>query len=346
MKRTPSGKVVLSASEKSTPWLLPSGVCLTHSMQESRSSRWYFGGVSSTAAACVTHPLDLIKVHLQTQQEVKMRMIGMTLNVVRREGFLALYSGLTASLCRQMTYSSSRFAIYETVRDKMKRKTKGPLPFYQKALLAAFGGLMGGFIGTPADLVNVRMQNDVKLAAELRRNYAHAFDGLLRVCKEEGLRKLFSGATMASSRGALVSVGQLACYDQSKELVLATGYLTDNILTHFLASVFAVSDSCLSLRRNKNITSCSEINPLFFFSAQGGCATILCQPLDVIKTRLMNSKAEYRSVSHCIIETAKLGPNAFYKGLAPAGIRLIPHTVLTFIFLEQLKQHFGEMVVT
>ncbi|XP_030592143.1 mitochondrial dicarboxylate carrier isoform X2 [Archocentrus centrarchus] len=317
MKRTPSGKVVLSASEKSTPWLLPSGVCLTHSMQESRSSRWYFGGVSSTAAACVTHPLDLIKVHLQTQQEVKMRMIGMTLNVVRREGFLALYSGLTASLCRQMTYSSSRFAIYETVRDKMKRKTKGPLPFYQKALLAAFGGLMGGFIGTPADLVNVRMQNDVKLAAELRRNYAHAFDGLLRVCKEEGLRKLFSGATMASSRGALVSVGQLACYDQSKELVLATGYLTDNILTHFLASVFA-----------------------------GGCATILCQPLDVIKTRLMNSKAEYRSVSHCIIETAKLGPNAFYKGLAPAGIRLIPHTVLTFIFLEQLKQHFGEMVVT
>lgn len=317
MKRTPSGKVVLSASEKSTLWLFPSGVCLTHSMQENRSSRWYFGGVSSTAAACVTHPLDLIKVHLQTQQEVKMRMMGMTLNVVRREGFLALYSGLTASLCRQMTYSSSRFAIYETVRDKMKRKNKGPLPFYQKALLAAFGGLMGGFIGTPADLVNVRMQNDVKLAAELRRNYAHAFDGLLRVCKEEGLRKLFSGATMASSRGALVSVGQLACYDQSKELVLATGYLTDNILTHFLASVFA-----------------------------GGCATILCQPLDVIKTRLMNSKAEYRSVSHCIIETAKLGPNAFYKGLVPAGIRLVPHTVLTFIFLEQLKQHFGELVVT
>uniref|UniRef100_A0A3Q0RCL2 Mitochondrial dicarboxylate carrier n=1 Tax=Amphilophus citrinellus TaxID=61819 RepID=A0A3Q0RCL2_AMPCI len=288
-------------------------------MQESRSSRWYFGGVSSTAAACVTHPLDLIKVHLQTQQEVKMRMIGMTLNVVRREGFLALYSGLTASLCRQMTYSSSRFAIYETVRDKMKRKTKGPLPFYQKALLAAFGGLMGGFIGTPADLVNVRMQNDVKLAAELRRNYAHAFDGLLRVCKEEGLRKLFSGATMASSRGALVSVGQLACYDQSKELVLATGYLTDNILTHFLASVFA-----------------------------GGCATILCQPLDVIKTRLMNSKAEYRVsvLTLAYLLYFFLGPNAFYKGLAPAGIRLIPHTVLTFIFLEQLKQHFGEMVVT
>lgn len=31
-----------------------------------------------------------------------MRMIGMTVNVVRREGYLALYSGLSASLCRQV----------------------------------------------------------------------------------------------------------------------------------------------------------------------------------------------------------------------------------------------------
>uniref|UniRef100_A0AAQ5YS95 Solute carrier family 25 member 10 n=1 Tax=Amphiprion ocellaris TaxID=80972 RepID=A0AAQ5YS95_AMPOC len=253
-------------------------------MTENRISRWYFGGLSSSAAACLTHPLDLIKVHLQTQQEVRVRMIGMTVNVVRREGYLALYSGLSASLCRQMTYSLSRFGIYETVRDKVNRKNKGLMPFYQKVLLGAFGGFAGGFIGTPADLVNVRMQNDVKLPVKLRRNYAHVFDGLLRVWKEEGIRKLFSGATMASTRGALVSVGQLSCYDQSKQLVLATGYLTDNILTHFLASVIA-----------------------------GGCATILCQPLDVVKTRLMNSKVEYRSVFHCLTETAKLGPKAFYK---------------------------------
>uniref|UniRef100_A0A3P9C1E6 Solute carrier family 25 member 10 n=1 Tax=Maylandia zebra TaxID=106582 RepID=A0A3P9C1E6_9CICH len=276
-------------------------------MQENRVSRWYFGGVSSSAAACVTHPLDLIKVHLQTQQEVRMRMIGMTLNVVRREGFLALYSGLTASLCRQMTYSLSRFAIYET---------SSWVPLEVNDVVFPSSGFTGGFIGTPTDLVNVRMQNDVKMAAEFRRKFLYNVHPS-EMCFLEGLRKLFSGASMASSRGALVSVGQLACYDQSKELVLATGYLTDNIFTHFLASVFA-----------------------------GGSATILCQPLDVVKTRLMNSEVQYGSVSHCLTETAKLGPNAFYKGLVPAAIRLIPHTVLTFIFLEQLKQHFGEMVIT
>lgn len=32
------------------------------------------------------------------------------------------------------------------------------------------------------------------------------------------------------------------------------------------------------------------------------------------------------------------------QGLLPAGIRLMPHTVLTFMFLEQLRKHFGTKV--
>ncbi|NXK49559.1 DIC protein, partial [Chauna torquata] len=252
-----------------------------------------------------------------TQQEVKMRMMGMALRVIRTDGFLALYNGLSASLCRQMTYSLTRFAIYETARDRLGQGSQGPPPFYQKVLLGAVGGFTGGFVGTPADMVNVRMQNDVKQPAHLRRNYSHALDGMYRVLREEGLKKLFSGATMASSRGALVTVGQLSCYDQAKQLVLTTGLLSDNIFTHFLASFIA-----------------------------GGCATFLCQPLDVLKTRLMNSQGEYRGVTHCAMETAKLGPLAFYKGFVPAAIRLIPHTILTFVFLEQLRKHFGIKVVT
>ncbi|XP_037666649.1 mitochondrial dicarboxylate carrier isoform X2 [Choloepus didactylus] len=279
---------------------------------EARVSRWYFGGLASCGAACCTHPLDLLKVHLQTQQEVKLRMMGMALQVVRTNGVLALYNGLSASLCRQMTYSLTRFAIYETVRDRLAGGSSGALPFYKKVLLGAVGGFTGGFVGTPADMINVRMQNDMKLPPSQRRNYAHALDGLYRVAREEGLKKLFSGASMASSRGALVTVGQLSCYDQAKQLVLSTGYLSDNILAHLIASFIA-----------------------------GGCATFLCQPLDVLKTRLMNAKGEYRGVVHCAVETAKLGPLAFYKGLFPAGLRLVPHTVLTFVFLEQLRKHFG-----
>uniref|UniRef100_F7GMZ1 Mitochondrial dicarboxylate carrier n=1 Tax=Macaca mulatta TaxID=9544 RepID=F7GMZ1_MACMU len=278
---------------------------------EARVSRWYFGGLASCGAACCTHPLDLLKVHLQTQQEVKLRMTGMALRVVRTDGILALYSGLSASLCRQMTYSLTRFAIYETVRDRVAKGSQGPLPFHQKVLLGSISGLAGGFVGTPADLVNVRL---VSPPPYLQGIWARCLASPLAspLACAEGLRRLFSGATMASSRGALVTVGQLSCYDQAKQLVLSTGYLSDNIFTHFVASFIA-----------------------------GGCATFLCQPLDVLKTRLMNSKGEYQGVFHCAVETAKLGPLAFYKGLVPAGIRLIPHTVLTFVFLEQLRKNFG-----
>ncbi|NXJ68642.1 DIC protein, partial [Rostratula benghalensis] len=279
-----------------------------------------------------------------TQQEVKMRMMGMAMHVIRTDGFLALYNGLSASVCRQMTYSLTRFAIYETARDRLSQGNKGPPPFYQKVMMGALGGELGrwvfqarapsgwrspltpsslaagftgGLVGTPADLVNVRSPQTLTPSLLAPSSYSHALDGMYRVFREEGLKKLFSGATMASSRGALVTVGQLACYDQAKQLVLTTGLLSDNIFTHFLASFIA-----------------------------GGCATFLCQPLDVLKTRLMNSQGEYRGVAHCAMETAKLGPLAFYKGFVPAAVRLIPHTILTFVFLEQLRKHFGIKVTT
>ena len=41
--------------------------------------------------------------------------------------------------------------------------------------------------------------------------------------------------------------------------------------------------------------------------------------------------------------TLRQGPLAFYKGYVPAFVRLGPHTVLTFIFLEQLKKNFGRL---
>jgi len=37
------------------------------------------------------------------------------------------------------------------------------------------------------------MQNDCKLPKESRRNYKHAIDGIVRIIREEGPKKLFNG---------------------------------------------------------------------------------------------------------------------------------------------------------
>lgn len=39
-----------------------------------------------------------------------------------------------------MTYSLTRFAIYETMRDYMTKDSQGPLPFYSKVLLGGISG--------------------------------------------------------------------------------------------------------------------------------------------------------------------------------------------------------------
>jgi dicarboxylate transporter 10 len=277
--------------------------------KEQKVSRWYFGGIASAMACCCTHPLDLLKVQLQTQQEGKISVVKLTVNIVKKQGVRALYNGLSASLLRQLTYSTTRFGIYESVKQVMDKDSS----FSSRVALAAFAGSAGGLVGTPADKINVRMQNDIKLPLEKRLNYKHAVEGLWRVYRDEGFARLFSGATAATFRAALMTVGQLSFYDQIKKTLLTTEYFEDNLATHFVSSLSA-----------------------------GAIATTLTQPLDVLKTRTMNAKpGEFKGMWDIILYTAKLGPLGFFKGYVPAFVRLAPQTILTFVFLEQLRFNFG-----
>uniref|UniRef100_H2YHU7 Mitochondrial dicarboxylate carrier n=1 Tax=Ciona savignyi TaxID=51511 RepID=H2YHU7_CIOSA len=277
-----------------------------------RSSQWYHGGIASAAAACCTHPLDLLKVHLQTQQGTNMGGTQMAVKIVRSQGVLALYNGISASVARQLTYSMTRFAIYDIMKPIVFTDGRDP-SLVQKMMLASVGGFIGGVVGTPCDMVNVRMQNDIKLPHAARRNYKHVFDGLYQVVSKEGVATLFNGVAMASTRAVLITIGQIAFYDQIKESLLRTSYFHDTIFTHFSASLMA-----------------------------GTITTAMTHPVDVIKTRLMNApKGQYKGVIDCVLQTARQGPYTFLKGFLPAFVRLGPQTILTWIFKEQLRLRFG-----
>mgnify|MGYP002053218328 CR=1 FL=1 len=56
---------------------------------------------------------------------------------------------------------------------------------------------------------------------------------------------------------------------------------------------------------------------------------------------LFFSLGEFNGALGLVTFTAKQGPQAFFKGFIPAFVRLGPHTILTFIFLEQLRLNFG-----
>ena len=56
----------------------------------------------------------------------------------------------------------------------------------------------------------------------------------------------------------------------------------------------------------------------------------------------MNAKTgDYRGMVDLYRQTARQGHMVFTKGFIPAFVRLGPQTILTWIFLEQLRLNFG-----
>ncbi len=58
---------------------------------------------------------------------------------------------------------------------------------------------------------------------------------------------------MAVIRGAFATIGQIAFYEQVKQMLLASGYFKDNVITHFSSSFVAGKIKWLSMAHNGNV---------------------------------------------------------------------------------------------
>lgn len=230
---------------------------------------------------------------------------------------------LSAALLRQITYSTTRFGIYEELKSRFAKPSPNSSSSTSPGFLTLLGiactsGLIGGFVGNPADVLNVRMQSDAALPPAQRRNYRHAFHGLTQMIKTEGPASLFRGVWPNSTRAILMTASQLTSYDIFKRLCIEQVGMGDNVGTHFAASFLA-----------------------------GFVATTVCSPVDVIKTRIMTaSPAESRG--HSIVGLLrdicrKEGLAWTFRGWVPSFIRLGPHTIATFIFLEEHKKLYRKL---
>ena len=266
-------------------------------------------------------------------------MLATFAHIVRNDSFLGLYSGvsnllslrpkskslripadfelvlsqLSASLLRQLTYSTTRFGVYEELKETFTTAKSAP-SFPSLVAMASTSGFLGGVAGNPADVLNVRMQHDAALPRAERRNYNHAIDGLIRMTREEGWRSLFRGVWPNSMRAVLMTASQLASYDGFKRALLEHTAATDNLTTHFTASFLA-----------------------------GFVATTICSPVDVIKTRVMSAKEKEGLVSLLTRIYRAEGVGWMFRGWVPSFIRLGPHTIATFMFLEQHKKIYRRL---
>lgn len=242
------------------------------------------------------------QVRLQTRTPTApSNMSGTFINILKSDGILGLYNGLSASLLRQLSYSTVRFGVYEELKSR-----SGSDPGLAILIAnASFSGFLGGIAGNFADVLNVRMQHDASLPVDCRRNYKHAVDGMLRMAREEGVGGYMRGWLPNSSRAAVMTASQLASYDTFKRLLLTYTPAEDNLSTHFSASFLA-----------------------------GLVAATVTSPIDVVKTRVMSSSGS-QGVLGVVRDMFRVeGVRWMFKGWTPSFLRLGPHTICTFVFLE------------
>lgn len=317
------------------------------------------GGIASIIAGCTTHPLDLLKVRMQLQgetqapkpkpspnpavqtlrpalafqttslsapgsihvplqqpQAARAGLIAVGVRLVQQEGVAALFSGVSATVLRQTLYSTTRMGLYDILKKKWTDPNSGNLPLVSKIAAGLVAGAVGAAVGNPADVAMVRMQADGRLPPAQRRNYKSVVDAISRMARQEGIPSLWRGSSLTINRAMLVTASQLASYDQIKEMILEKGVMRDGLGTHVTASF-----------------------------AAGFVAAVASNPVDVIKTRVMNMKVEpgaeppYTGALDCALKTVRAeGPLALYKGFVPTISRQGPFTVVLFVTLEQVRK--------
>jgi len=278
------------------------------------------GGIAGMVATTAIQPIDMIKVRLQLAGEgvktgPKPTPISVTREILAQGKLRDLYTGLSAGLLRQAVYTTARLGFFDTfmkfltVRAKEKGQSIG---FAERAVAGLSAGGLGAMVGNPADLALIRMQSDgLKPLAE-RKNYNSVIDALRSIAKNEGVARLWAGASPTVVRAMALNFGQLAFFSEAKQRLAPynIGPRTRTLAASAVAGFFAS-----------------------FFSL----------PFDFVKTRLQkqskgpDGKLPYKGMLDCFVKVAsEEGWTRFYRGFGTYYVRIAPHAMVTLIVADYL----------
>jgi solute carrier family 25 (mitochondrial oxoglutarate transporter), member 11 len=236
-------------------------------------------------------------------------------------GFKKFYSCPDAFFLRTVTYTTARIwgflYFYDWMNPDPRRQARQD--FY--AMAAYAGGLVGGVLSNPFEIVFTRMQADEMYPEQCRRNYKNFADGLIKVAQEGAL---FRGALANGMRlGGLTAVST-GVYDWMKE----NGYF-------FFGPVGVV-------RLTGTVCGVSV-------------AMLMSLPFDAVRTRLHtmrplpNGAYPYSGTIDCICKMLKYEcnkkkqaniPTAFMTGAQAYFVRLFLIAYLSQIMLD--RYHAGD----
>ncbi|XP_072248291.1 dicarboxylate carrier UCP2-like isoform X2 [Leuresthes tenuis] len=249
-----------------------------------------------------------------------------------------------------------------------------------KIFSAGTAGCVADLVTFPLDTAKVRLQiqGESRSSAEGHTvKYRGVFGTIIAIVKTEGPRGLYSGLVAGLQRQMCFASVRIGLYDTMKQLyargsenaglgtrllagcttgVMAVAFAqpTDVVKVRFQAQIRLresrsvkrynnTIDAYRTIARDEGFKGLWKDNMPCHFTAAfiaGFCTTIVASPVDVVKTRFMNSgSGQYSGAMTCALTMlVKEGPSAFYKGFVPSFLRLGSWNIVMFVSYEQIKR--------
>jgi solute carrier family 25 S-adenosylmethionine transporter 26 len=143
--------------------------------------------IGELSACLVRVPTDNVKQKIQAGvfRDMKSAISGIS-------GIRGFFTGYWTTVAREIPFAGVQFPLYEYLKNQME---------VDAPISGAIAGGVAAFVSTPLDVAKTRQMIEVRTDKYVGRSMWHV---LRTIYNEEGMRKLFSGA---SARVAWISIG-------------------------------------------------------------------------------------------------------------------------------------------
>ncbi|MPC12539.1 Mitochondrial coenzyme A transporter SLC25A42 [Portunus trituberculatus] len=179
--------------------------------------RFVAGSMAGVTSQFLTYPLDMARARMAvTHRDTYASLRQVFTKILKNEGPLTLYRGLTPTLLGVIPYAGTSFGIYETLKkfhaDYSHRDKPNPL---ERMMFGAVAGLVGQSSSYPLDIVRRRMQTATVTGNG--NHYKTIMGTLLKVYREEGLHHgLYKGLSMNWIKGPIAVGISFTTFDTLK----------------------------------------------------------------------------------------------------------------------------------
>lgn len=269
-----------------------------------------------------------ITMHPHTVQ-APLGPIGTARRIVEREGFRALYKGLTAVYTGIIPKMAVRFLSFEQYREALT-PVASPYGFSTSAITFT-AGLASGLteailVVTPAEVCKIRMQSQfhsmMDPAQMQKRKYTNVLQTAVVLVREEGIGALYKGVVPTMLRQGCNQAVNFTAYNLIKKELME--YQGTDKLQHWQS--------------------------LLIGGLSGGMGPMVNNPLDVVKTRLQKQVVtegkppKYTGLLQaCGVIAKEEGPLALWKGITPRLMRIMPGQAITFMTYEAVSAKMNKM---